>query len=196
MKKPQRKRDTRRERPTKPHRLNIKNLPPAAYVSNLIWRNKKATPNHRDIFFAMAAHADRYTGVFYVSLERIAHMTGFAGQSSIEHYVADLIRWGNLRRLGSKTNARRHPKHRGAIVYQIVFNKAQDQDELIAHISAKDRTIDLPIEMAELEPVAPEKPREPPKPTYGFKPLLAVSKGPTEAPRPGVVTVPTDFDIF
>jgi hypothetical protein len=196
VKKPQRKRDTRREHPNKPPDLNLENLPPAAYVSNLIWRNPRSTPNHRDIFFAMCAHADRYTGVFWVSLERIAHMTGFAGQSSIEHYVADLIKWSHLRRLGEKRFWKRNTAHRGVMTYQIIFNPFQDQDELLASIPAKDRNTDLPIDMAELKPEAPVKPPEPPKPTYGFRPLLAVKKGPAEAPRPAVVVVPADFDVF
>jgi len=82
------------------------------------------------------------------------------------------------------------------MTYQIIFNPFQDQDELLASIPAKDRNTDLPIDMAELKPEAPVKPPEPPKPTYGFRPLLAVKKGPAEAPRPTVVTVPTDFDVF
>ena len=190
---PKRKREKRRGQPNK-RPLNLQNLPPAAWVINRIWNSKAATPNHRDVFFAMCAHADRLTGVFYVSLDRIARMCGYACQPSVQRYVADLIRWGYLRKLGKRHHMKSNPAHHGTCVYQIVFNPDVDQDELIAKTPVKDREVDLPIE----EPVQPP----PPKPLlparkYGPKSLMAVQVDRPKA-RPSTIggAGASDFDVF
>jgi hypothetical protein len=192
----QRKRDPRREKPNRPRDLNLDNLPPAAYVSNLIWRNSKATPNHRDVFFAMCAHADRYTGVFFVSLERIAHMCGYACQASVQKYAADLIKWGHLRRLGEKKVWKRHAAHRGVMTYQIIFNPEQDQDELIAGIPAKDRAADLPVDMAEVEPVDTVRPKEASRPRYRQGAVMAVRTSVSEVRPRDIQVASCDFEVI
>jgi hypothetical protein len=192
----QRKRDPRREKPNRPRDLNLENLPPAAYVSNLIWRSPKATPNHRDIFFAMCAHADRYTGVFFVSLERIAHMCGYACQASVQKYAADLIKWGHLRRLGEKKVWKRHAAHRGVMTYQVIFNPEQDQDELIAGIPAKDRAADLPVDMTEVEPVDIVRPKEALRPRYRQRTVMAKCIGGSNSTHASVPVASTDFDVY
>ncbi len=190
---PKRKREKRRGLPNK-RPLNLKDLPPAAWVINRIWNSNGATPNHRDVFFAMCAHADRITGVFWVSLDRIARMCGYACQASVQLYVADLIRWRYLRKLGKRHHMKSNPAHHGTCVYQIIFNSDVDQDELIAKTPAMDRDVDLPI--LEPEIASPSKP-SPPLVKYGPKALVAVQVDqPRLRSRPTGGAGALDFDVF
>jgi|GEM_PF-2647225 hypothetical protein len=189
-------RDQRLSKP-RPYRVRVHNMPPAGYVSNRIWASKTATPNHILILMCMCGHADRITGEFYVSHQRIALLCGYRGRSSVQRYISDLIKWKYLRRIGSVESMKRAPHHNATTRYQIIWNPDQDQDELIARTPVKDRSFapvpEVVVPEAYSDPPTPVKPA---RPGYRQRQLVAVSRGPT---RPQPVTISTascDFDIF